>query len=62
MLHDHHPPTDLVTLECVMNKLKEDFDLRFGVPGGMATYRKSLALSFFYKFYYEVLAQLQAEI
>jgi xanthine dehydrogenase/oxidase len=53
--------TDLQTLEGVMDQLEEDFDLRFGVPGGMATYRKSLALSFFYKFYHEVLAELHAE-
>ncbi|KAK3077081.1 hypothetical protein LTS18_011256, partial [Coniosporium uncinatum] len=50
--------TDSATLEGVMNALEQDFDLRFGVPGGMATYRKSLALSFFYKFYHEVLAEL----
>ncbi|KAH7122276.1 Molybdopterin-binding domain of aldehyde dehydrogenase-domain-containing protein [Dendryphion nanum] len=53
--------TELKTLEGVMDALEADFDLRFGVPGGMATYRKSLALSFFYKFYHEVLAQLHAE-
>lgn len=53
--------TDLSTLEGVMAALEEDFDLRFGVPGGMATYRKSLALGFFYKFYHEVLATLHAE-
>jgi xanthine dehydrogenase/oxidase len=53
--------TDLPTLEGVMTALSEDFDLRFGVPGGMATYRKSLALSFFYKFYHEVLSELHAE-
>lgn len=46
------------TLEGVMNALEQDFDLRFSVPGGMATYRKSLALGFFYKFYNEVLSQL----
>ncbi|PPJ56373.1 hypothetical protein CBER1_00656 [Cercospora berteroae] len=50
--------TDPATLEGVMNALEQDFDLRFGVPGGMATYRKSLALGFFYKFYHEVLAAL----
>ena len=44
-----------------MGALEEDFDLRFGVPGGMATYRKTLALGFFYKFYHEVLAELHAE-
>jgi xanthine dehydrogenase/oxidase len=46
------------TLEGVMSALEQDFDLRFGVPGGMATYRKSLALSFFYKFYHEIIADL----
>lgn len=50
--------TDPKTLEGVMNALEQDFDLRFGVPGGMATYRKSLALGFFYRFYYEVLSEL----
>lgn len=50
--------TDPKTLEGVMNALEEDFDLRFGVPGGMATYRKSLALGFFYRFYHELLAEL----
>jgi xanthine dehydrogenase/oxidase len=53
--------TDLKTLEGVMSALEEDFDLRFGVPGGMATYRKTLALSFFYKFYHEVLTELHHE-
>jgi xanthine dehydrogenase/oxidase len=53
--------TDLQTLEGVMAKLEEDFDLRFGVPGGMATYRKTLALGFFYKYYHEVLAGLNAK-
>jgi xanthine dehydrogenase/oxidase len=49
------PLADLSTLEGAMNTLEQDFDLRFGVPGGMATYRKTLALSFFYKFYHEIL-------
>jgi xanthine dehydrogenase/oxidase len=50
--------TELSTLEGAMNALEQDFDLRFGVPGGMATYRKTLALSFFYKFYHEILDDL----
>ena len=50
--------TDPSTLEGTMNALERDFDLRFGVPGGMATYRKSLALGFFYRFYHEVLSEL----
>ncbi|MCJ1314488.1 hypothetical protein MMC25_008170 [Agyrium rufum] len=51
--------TDAKTLEGAMNALEQDFDLRFGVPGGMATYRKSLALGFFYRFYYEVLSEMK---
>ena len=51
--------TKPATLEGAMNSLGKDFDLRFGVPGGMATYRKSLALGFFYRFYYEILAELE---
>lgn len=51
--------TDPATLEGTMSALGNDFDLRFGVPGGMATYRKSLALGFFYRFYHEVLSELQ---
>src|SRR5690606_15944595 len=53
--------TDPETLEGVMNALERDFTLRFGVPGGMATYRKTLALSFFYKFYHEVLDDLKVQ-
>lgn len=53
--------TDPATLEGTMNALEQDFDLRFGVPGGMATYRKSLALGFFYRFYHETLAKLQVK-
>ena len=51
---------DSKTLEGTMNALGRDFDLRFGVPGGMATYRKSLALGFFYRFYHEVLTDLHS--
>ncbi|KAL5345155.1 hypothetical protein ACLOAV_010111 [Pseudogymnoascus australis] len=50
--------TDPATLEGVMGALEQDFDLKFGVPGGMATYRKTLAMSFFYRFYHEVLIKL----
>ena len=50
--------TEPSTIEKVMAALENDFDLRFGVPGGMATYRKSLALGFFYRFYHEVLAEI----
>ncbi|KAF4974867.1 hypothetical protein F66182_17608, partial [Fusarium sp. NRRL 66182] len=53
--------TNPETLEGVMNALEKDFDLRFGVPGGMATYRKTLALSFFYRFYHDVLSTLEVK-
>ena len=49
---------ELETLEGAMNALGQDFDLQFGVPGGMASYRKSLALGFFYRFYHEVMQSL----
>lgn len=52
---------DPATLEGAMNALGDDFDLRFGVPGGMATYRKSLALGFFYRFYHDVLSELDVK-
>src|SRR5271170_4465192 len=51
--------TDPETLEGVMNALEKDFNLPFSVPGGMATYRKSLALGFFYRFYHDVLSNLE---
>ncbi|KAK5029883.1 hypothetical protein LTS07_005607 [Exophiala sideris] len=47
------------TLEGVMNALEKDFSLPFGVPGGMATYRKSLALGFFYRYYQDVLTSIE---
>ena len=53
--------TDPKTLEGTMHALEEDFDLRFGVPGGMATYRKSLALGFFYRFFHDVLDELSVK-
>ncbi|KAK1761224.1 molybdopterin binding aldehyde oxidase/xanthine dehydrogenase [Echria macrotheca] len=49
---------ELETLEGAMNALEQDFNLQFGVPGGMASYRKSLALSFFYRFYHEVMLEI----
>lgn len=48
----------LETLEGTMSALGNDFDLQFSVPGGMASYRKALALGFFYRFYHDVLAIL----
>ncbi|KAK3899601.1 Molybdopterin-binding domain of aldehyde dehydrogenase-domain-containing protein [Staphylotrichum tortipilum] len=52
---------ELETLEGAMSALGQDFDLPFGVPGGMASYRKSLALGFFYRFYHEIMRSLGGE-
>ncbi|TQN65401.1 Xanthine dehydrogenase [Colletotrichum shisoi] len=49
---------ELETLEGAMNALGTDFDLPFSVPGGMASYRKALAFSFFYRFYHDVITNL----
>lgn len=49
---------ELETLEGTMNALGQDFDMQFSVPGGMASYRKALALGFFYRFYHDVLTKL----
>ncbi|TPX17122.1 uncharacterized protein E0L32_003240 [Thyridium curvatum] len=50
---------DKETLEGTMNALGRDFDLQFGVPGGMASYRKSLALGFFYRFYHDCMLDMK---
>lgn len=53
--------TNPATLEGVMGALEKDFNLPFSVPGGMATYRKSLAMGFFYRFYHDVLSGLEVK-
>lgn len=52
---------ELETLEGTMSALGADFDLQFSVPGGMASYRKALALGFFYRFYHDVLTNLDGK-
>ncbi|KAI5852575.1 Molybdopterin-binding domain of aldehyde dehydrogenase-domain-containing protein [Morchella snyderi] len=49
-------------LEGTMNALEQDFNLRFGVPGGMAVYRKSLALGFFFRFWHETVGILTGHV
>ena len=49
---------DSRTLDAALTALASDFDLRFGVPGGMATYRKTLALSLFFRYWHEVVSDL----
>lgn len=50
---------DPQTLDEAMTTLGSDFDLRFGVPGGMATYRKTLAISLFFRYWHEVISDLK---
>jgi xanthine dehydrogenase/oxidase len=47
------------TLSETMESLSKEFDLKFGVPGGMATYRKTLAMSLFFRFWHEVIADMK---
>lgn len=47
------------TLQTGLKTLRDEFNLNFGVPGGMATYRVTLALSFFFRFWHEVLSDLE---
>jgi xanthine dehydrogenase/oxidase len=47
------------TLDRGLKALGEDFNLNFGVPGGMATYRKTLAMSLFFRFWHEVVKELE---
>jgi xanthine dehydrogenase/oxidase len=47
------------TLEIGLDGLTKDFDLSFSVPGGMAHYRKTLALSLFFRFWHEAVAELE---
>ncbi|KKY26043.1 putative xanthine dehydrogenase [Diplodia seriata] len=49
---------DSTTLEAGMDALAADFNLPFGVPGGMAHYRRALAVSLFFRFWHEVVAEL----
>jgi xanthine dehydrogenase/oxidase len=46
------------TLETALTALLEDYDLPYGVPGGMADYRKTLTLSLFFRFWHESAAEL----
>lgn len=47
------------TLSGALDSLKSSFQLPYGVPGGMATYRRTLALSMFFRFWHEVVAELK---
>ncbi|KAE8449862.1 hypothetical protein EG329_007339 [Mollisiaceae sp. DMI_Dod_QoI] len=43
-------------LQETMSSLAQEFNLEFGVPGGMATYRRTLTMSMFFRFWHETIA------
>lgn len=45
------------TLDAALTALTQDYDLPYSVPGGMADYRKTLALSLFFRFWHEAAAE-----
>ncbi|KAF2133020.1 xanthine dehydrogenase/oxidase [Dothidotthia symphoricarpi CBS 119687] len=45
------------TLDAALTALLEDYDLPYTVPGGMPTYRKTLTLSLFFRFWHESAAE-----
>ncbi|KAM3088869.1 hypothetical protein ACMFMG_000492 [Clarireedia jacksonii] len=47
------------TLNESMKYLAAEFDLKYSVPGGMASYRRTLALSLFFRFWHEVVSDLK---
>lgn len=49
---------DKETLYDALRALTRDFGLPYGVPGGMATYRRTLALSLFFRFWNEAARDL----
>ncbi|RKK81829.1 Xanthine dehydrogenase [Fusarium oxysporum] len=50
--------SDMETLDAAIDALLEQFQLPFGVPGGMAHYRKVLTISMFFRFWHEVVHDL----
>ncbi|RPA89984.1 hypothetical protein L873DRAFT_1795753 [Choiromyces venosus 120613-1] len=50
---------DNTVLEDAMAAMEKDSPLGFTVPGGMPTYRKTLAFSFLFRFWHEVAAELE---
>ncbi|CAI0643803.1 unnamed protein product [Colletotrichum noveboracense] len=49
---------EAATLEIATDALLEQFDLAYGVPGGMAQYRRVLTISMFFRFWHEVVHEL----
>ncbi|KAF4949628.1 hypothetical protein FSARC_13421 [Fusarium sarcochroum] len=51
--------SDTATLDAAIDALLEQFSLPFGVPGGMAHYRKVLTISMFFRFWHEAVHDLE---
>ncbi|PQE20593.1 xanthine dehydrogenase protein [Rutstroemia sp. NJR-2017a BBW] len=47
------------TLNESMKCLAAEFNLKYDVPGGMASYRRTLAISLFFRFWHEVVSDLK---
>jgi xanthine dehydrogenase/oxidase len=47
------------TLDTAVVSLAQELDLTYSVPGGMATYRKTLAISLFFRFWHEAIADFK---
>ncbi|VDM24158.1 unnamed protein product [Toxocara canis] len=56
----HQRKWDRELLEKGIDELRAEFTLPGDVPGGMARYRQTLAISFFFKFYLHVAERVQA--
>lgn len=51
---------DLLTDACRF--IKEDVDVSLSIHGGRAEYRKTLAISFFFKFYMQVALEMRERV
>ncbi|BGP19006.1 hypothetical protein JCM10213v2_007086 [Rhodosporidiobolus nylandii] len=55
-------PTTSATLNTALDLLASEFALPYTVPGGMPSYRRTLVLSFFFKFFVEVASQMGVQL
>jgi xanthine dehydrogenase/oxidase len=51
-------PFGFDTLESAMDALEKEFQFEYSVPGGMPVYRRSIALSFLFRFWHDVAKNL----
>lgn len=58
LLYCTYRPWNEELLQDAVRLLLEEFPLASDVPGGMPEYRRSLTISFFFKFFWSVKSQL----